>query len=543
MIAAPEIPRQISRKRVEEATPRWRKPLRWCAGIFAAVVVLLFLIGVVVARELQPLVRARLLRTFEQRFHSTATLDGLSVHYNGQIQVDGRGLRVQSVLTGVPGDAAHPMLQVQEFHFHLGVFAALSRAPRIHHVRIRGVQLYLPPDVAQQSRGSEPPDAIDLEYAEIDDAHIHFLSSAADRAPLQFDLPHLVLRGVSRLRPIQFHAVVDNGPPLGITETDGTIGPWNFDDPRLTPLRGSFAFQNKDVSSVHGLHGRLSLDGHYAGTVGSMHAEGTTEHDGFALDVSSHPVTMRTKFAMTLQPAQSSVAVERVEGSFGRTSFVMHGTAIKDEAAQSFRLDLQLSAPSARMEDVLALATHAAPPLMRGALALSGRLQMRAGTESVSRKLSLGDGRFRLLGATLTDPGAKQTMDELSERAQGNPKDANPEDAAAVSAAAHGAVRLGNEVLHVSAVQVTAPGARATLHGTYWLATTRYSMDGEVHTEAKLSHMTRGLKSLLLKPFNGLLGHSHTGGANLPLHIRGEGNTVHVRTSVAGIRMKPPGAE
>ncbi|MBE7180959.1 MAG: hypothetical protein INR71_07080, partial [Terriglobus roseus] len=309
---------------------RWLGPLRWCAGGLIVLLAILVLTGILLARRLQPMVRARLLQTFQERFHSPASLDDLQVHYNGQIQVDGHGLRVQSVLTGVPGDPSHPMLQVQEFHFHMGLLTALSRSPRIHHVRIRGVHLNLPPDTAGQRHQPEPEHEVNLEYAEVDDAHVQFASSAADRAPMTFDLPHLVLRGVSRSTPIRFHAVVDNGPPLGITETNGTIGPWNFDDPRLTPLQGTFGFRDKDVSSVRGLRGRLTLDSRYDGTVGNMHAEGETDDPGFALDVSSHPVHLRTTFAVTLQAAQSTVALERLEGAFGRSQFTCQGTAIKD---------------------------------------------------------------------------------------------------------------------------------------------------------------------------------------------------------------------
>ncbi|WP_419804502.1 AsmA-like C-terminal region-containing protein [Terriglobus sp.] len=492
------------------------------------------------------MVRGRLLQTFQQRFHSPATIDDLRVHYTGQIQVDGRGLRVQSVLTGVPGDPQHPMLQVQEFHFHLSILAALSRSPRIHHVRIRGVQLDLPAAAAQASHATEPDREVDLEYAEVDDAHIRFASSAADRAPLTFDLPHLVFRGVSRSRPIRFHAVVDNGPPLGISETDGTIGPWNFDDPRLTPLQGAFTFKDKDVSSVRGLHGRLSLDGHYQGTVANMHAEGTTNDPAFALDVSSHPVTLRTKFAMTLLPAQNAVSLERVEGSFGNTIFLCHGTAVKDRTADSFRLDVQLDTAGARVEDALALATHTTPPVMRGALSLTGRLQMRAGPESVSRKLSLGGGTFAISGGTFSNPGVQQTFDELAERAQGNPKHATAQRAASVTAAARGTVTMRNAVLRFPQVHVTSPGSQATLHGTYSLDGTQFVFDGSVHTEAKLSNMTSGLKSALLKPFNGLFGHGDhggSGGATLPLHIQGVGGVPHLNTHIAGFRMNAPGTD
>ena len=522
-----------------------RKPLLWCGGAAAVLLLILLIAGVLAARRVSSIVRARLLQTFQERFHSPASIDDIQVHYTGEVEVEGRGLRVQSVLTGVPGDPAHPMLQVQKFQFHMSVFAALSHSPRIHHVRIRGVQLELPFEAAQGVHGPEPDREVDLGYAEVDDAHIRFAASAPDRAPLLFDLPHLVFRGVSRSKPISFHAVVDNGAPIGITETDGTIGPWNFDDPRLTPLQGSFTFRDKDVSGVRGLRGRLTLDGRYRGTVGSMHAEGTTDDPGFALDVSSHPVDLRTRFAMTLQSAQSTVLLERVEGSFGKTVFVCRGLAVKDRAAQSFRLDVQLDAQKARVEDALALGTRTVPPVMRGALSLTGRLQMRAGPESVTHKLLLSNASFTVGGASFNNAGMQQTFDELAERAQGDPKDATANRAAHVTAAVHGTVSLREAVLRFPEVQVIAPGSQAALRGSYSLDGTQFLFDGTVHTEARLSDMTKGVKRVLLKPFDRMFEHGDAdlGGSTLPLHIHGVGDVPHLDTRIAGIKMKAPGTE
>ena len=526
--------------------PRWHRPVMWCAGGLAALLVLLVVTGLVIAHLLQPLVRARLLQTFQERFHSTVSLDGLQVRYNGQIQVDGRGLQVQSVLAGIPGDPAHPMLRVGEFHFHMGVLAALSHAPRIHHVRIRGVQLDLPATVAQQQRGGiEPGRGVDLEYAEVDDAHIRFAASAPDRAPLVFDLPHLAFRGVSRSRPIRFHAVIDNGPPLGITESDGTIGPWNFDDPRFTPLQGTFSFRDKDLGSVRGLRGRLTLNGQYQGTVGSMHAKGTTNDPAFALDVSSHSIDLRIRFAITMQPSQSTISIDRLQGNFGKTEFVCSGVAVKERATQSFRLAVQLDAPAARVEDALALGTHTSPSVLRGGLSLYGRLQMRSGPESVSRKLSLQGARFTVNGGTFSNPAVQQMFDQLAERAQGDPKDATAARAAHTAADIRGTVSLRNATMHFAGVRVSAPGSHAMLHGTYSLDGTQFLFDGTVRTEAKLSHMTHGVKRLLLKPFDHLLGHSkdNGAGATLPIHIHGAGDDPHVDARVAGLWIKAPGTK
>lgn len=528
-----------------------RHPGRWshiaipCAvGVFC-VALLLVAAGILLARRLQPILRARLLHTFQQRFNSPVTLDDVQVHYDGGLQVDGRGLTVQSVLNGVAGDAAHPMLRVQEFHFHLGLLAAVSRSPRIHHVRIRGVQLELPSAPATKRSGPDPTPGVDLEYAEVDDAHIRFATSRPDAAPFVFDLPHLAFRGVSRSRPIRFHAVVDNGPPIGISTSDGTIGPWDFDDPRLTPLQGSFAFHDKDMSSVRGLRGKLNLSGKYDGTVGAMHAVATATHSGFALDVSSHPADLVMSFDATMLAAQSTIRVQRLQGTFGHTTFVGSGEAVKDRTAQSFGWTMDTDAPHARLEDVLAFASPMAPPMLQGNLQFQTRLRMRAGPERVLRKLSFDKGTVAVTDATISNARLQQMLNGLAERAQGDPHAAAPGRAEAVSARIAGTASLRNAVLHLPHVAVTLPGSQSALHGDYFLESSRYDLSGTVATEAKLSHMTGGVKHFLLKPFDHLLGHSQPNGsgATLPLHISGIGNDARVQVRVAGMKVDAPGTQ
>lgn len=519
---------------------RWQRPVLWCSGGLLLLLIALLVTGVVLARRVEPMLRARLLRTFAERFESPVRVGGLQVHYDGMFQVDARDLEVQTVVRGVPGDATRPMLQVGEFHFRVGLLTALSASPRIHHVRIRGVQLYLPGSASTPSHAPDPEHEVDLEYAEVDDAHIHF-AAAEGRAPLVFDLPHIVLRGVSRSKPVRFHAVVDNGPPIGITETDGTIGPWNFNDPRLVPVKGTFTFKDKDVSSVRGLRGRLNLIGSYTGTVGRLHAEGTTDDPAFGLDVSSRTVPLHTAFVLTLAAEHGAVEIERLQGSFLHTTFAVRGEATKERASERWALDTELQSDTARAEDTLALAAHTPEPVLRGAMAVHGRLRMRAAGESVSRRLSLTGAAFQITGARFSNTAVQQNANDLASRARGEVKAAKDGTADPVTAELLGPVTLENAVLRFPALRVSVPGADAALHGMYSLDGTQFHFEGTVHTEVGVSHMTGGVKSVLLKPFNGLFRKGGRGGATLPLYVNGVGNAPRFTTRVAGLKMEAPG--
>lgn len=58
----------------------------------------------------------------------------------------------------------------------------------------------------------------------MDDAHVTFENGTADRAPFVFDFVRLHLSGVSRHRPFHFDEIVDNGAPIGLAKTSGTLG-------------------------------------------------------------------------------------------------------------------------------------------------------------------------------------------------------------------------------------------------------------------------------------------------------------------------------
>jgi hypothetical protein len=58
------------------------------------------------------------------------------------------------------------------------------------------------------------------------------------------------------------------------------------------------------------------------------------------------------------------------------------------------------------------------------------------------------------------------------------------------------------------------------MHGTYQLETHKIDLHGMLKSEAELSKMSSGFKSVLLKPFNGLLKKKHAG-AVVPVHLVG----------------------
>ncbi len=476
--------------------------------------------------------RDRLVETLQQRFASPVTLGTLEVHYRGELQVEGGGLRVQSVLHGVAGEAGRPMLRVRSFRFSVGLLSLLTGNPSLHGVHVQGVDLELPP-VASQGSGADPKQSVLLSSATFDDAHVTFQTSDPARAPFVFDFPHGELSSIQRGKPLHFDLVVENGPPVGQVRSSGTIGPWNFDDPRQTHVAGSFKFQGRDLSSVHGLLGKLSLDGTYNGTVARMHTQGIADHAGFGLDVSSRTFDLRSKFDMLLDAATGVVQMQAIDAHFANTHFICSGAVTKNRAPEGYNLDLHLDVPAGHVEDALALGARTKPPILRGAFAMQAALKMLAGPEPVSHKLQLSAGTFHVTGATFSNAKVQQTVNDMSERARGNPQDATKALASAASSDVSGEVSLQHAVMRFQRVRLVLPGAQAVVGGTYSLDGTNFALDGSVHTEAQASNMTTGVKRVLAKPFNGLFSHGHKG-ATLPLTIRGVGDEPHFGVKLPG---------
>jgi hypothetical protein len=79
---------------------------------------------------------------------------------------------------------------------------------------------------------------------------------------------------------------------------------------------------------------------------------------------------------------------------------------------------------------------------------------------------------------------------------------------------------LRDATANLSNLAFVVRGASATTHGTYQLETHKIDLHGILKSEAELSKMSSGFKSVLLRPFNGLFKKKHAG-AVVPVHLVG----------------------
>ena len=81
-------------------------------------------------------------------------------------------------------------------------------------------------------------------------------------------------------------------------------------------------------------------------------------------------------------------------------------------------------------------------------------------------------------------------------------------------------------ILSFPSLRFQVPGTNALMSGRYSLDGRTFDFHGNLRLEAKLSQMTTGWKSLLLKPVDPFF-HKHGAGTELPFKITGTKSAPH----------------
>lgn len=506
-------------------------------------------------RQMQPMMRKRVVETLSARFHSPVELDRLELSVERGVIVSGGGLRILYLAGPTKPDAnphAPPMLSVESFEFRTGWRELLEPTTRLVTVQVHGLRVDIPPkELRRQAtpddprRRGQPTLGFVVDKIECTDATVVLETNKPGKKPLSFDIGSLTLTDVGAKKPFHYAAVLVNPKPVGQVRSTGDFGPWQGDNPRDTPLAGSYEFTHADLSSIRGMGGMLSSTGRFNGTLGDITADGVADTPDFRLDVSDHPMPLHTEFHAVVDGTTGDTTLDPVTVTVRRSVLTAKGSVTRATGVNGHTTDLDVVMEKGRVEDMLTLGLKANPPLMRGALAMKVHFVDPAGPESVSRKMRM-DGTFAIKGAMLNDPKMQGQLNSLSERAQGKPKMANAQDAATVSSSLSGGFSLANAVLRLPGFDYELPGAEVKMSGQLELPTSSFEFHGVVRTQATASQMTTGWKSLLLSPFDKLL-KKDGAGVELPIKVTGTHSTYDLRLdfphSTKGPASLPPPAK
>jgi uncharacterized protein involved in outer membrane biogenesis len=493
-----------------------------------------------------PYVRDHIVAALNARFDSQVDLADLKVAIYPAPEVSGSGLRLfYDGRTDVP-----PLITVGSFDASAGFRGLWGRPVRLHNVMLERMDIYIPPGglnpdddpsprprrsndaapppVVVATSGKRPALPIVIDRLEARQAKLQIASGKAGKLPRVFDIQNLVVTGFGDTTPAKFQAGLINPVPRGHIETSGTFGPWNTRHPDQTALTGQYVFRNADLDVIKGIGGILSSVGSYKGVLERIEVEGQTETPDFSIDVAGQKVPLTTKFTALVDGTNGDTWLNRVEAKLAQSTIFARGAVVRTEDVKGRRISLDIDINHARIEDLMRLAVKASKAPLVGRVDVVTKFLLPAGDNSVADRLQL-NGRFNLAQARFTNLDVQKKITMLSQRGRGEENgDGSGES---IVSDLRGRFALRNARLTFTDLAFAVPGATVKLAGTYDLHRETMDFAGDLLTDASLSDMTHGIRSVLARlaqPFFRRPG----GGTRLPIRISGTRTNPSFRVDV-----------
>ena len=530
---------------------RGKKWLLWTAGGLLAVLAGLAIAVAVLARRVEPFLRARIVEGLSDHFHARVELDGFHIALGNGLRgewgvwAEGRGLRIwpPAEAAGIvaPGAAQpdEPLIRLDEFGFHAPLRYQPGVPVHLSEVRLKGLDIRVPPRTRFQRGGDHAgaatnaphpgaqPVSFRVDSIDCDGARLELGSSKAGKLPLEFVITHLKLTGITASGAMNFDAKLTNPRPRGEIHTAGSFGPWQVADPGESPIAGDYSFDHADLSNFKGIAGTLSSTGHYQGTLRDIAVEGQTHTPDFRLSYFGNALPLETRFHARVDGTSGDTWLDRVDAMLGHSHMTVQGQIVRVLAEQAsgkphvtgHDIALTANVDRGRVEDFIRLTSHSSQPLLTGALTMKTALHIPPGTVPIHKRIAL-DGQFVLEQAQFTSAAIQERIMELSLRGQGRPGDVKHTDSASIQSHMQSSFRMEDGVLTLPDLDYTVPGADIQLKGTYSLDGCALDFVGAAQTQATVSKMVGGWKGFLLKPADGFFKKGGSG-ALIPIHISG----------------------
>jgi hypothetical protein len=502
--------------------------------VVAALIVVVLLFSLPIA--LTPGLRGRLTQALGERFESEVEIASLRVSILPRLRVSGEGVILHHKgRTDVP-----PLITVASFTAEANVWGLIGSPVHLTGVRVEGLEINVPPggidlDPSEDERAEKPPQRDTAPPAGgeaprspliVDDllaekAVLRILRRDPGKRPRVWEIAHLTMQRVGANEPWPFQAQLSNPIPPGQLSVRGTFGPWNAAQPSGTPLAATYEFRDADLGFFKGIRGILQSTGEFRGVLKRIEVQGKTNVPDFALDNVGQPVPLTTTFTAIVDGTNGNTWLQPVNARLGESALVADGGVVEHEGQDGRTIELDVVMTEARIEDVLRLAVKGATPALVGGLKLKTKFLLPPGDRDAIDKLQL-DGSFQIASARFSEGGLQAKMNALSQKAQGEADSGQPPDRVASDFAGRFVMKDG--IIGLPSLTFAVPGAKLNLAGTYGIRSEALDFRGTVRMDAKLSELTTGFKSFLLKAVDPL--------------VRRQGVTV-IPITVSGTAEKP----
>ena len=498
--------------------PRGKRFWLLVAAIVSTLVAAFFLFVATRRRSIEEHVRSVLVQDLSRRFASQVELRTLTLRFWPRISITGEGLTIHfhNRLEGPP------LISIEKFSSYPGILGLLREPHHVSRVVLDNMVITIlhgksgQPEAGPPSEPGHLPALLIFDDVLCKNARLIVIPKKAGKDPLDFEIHDLFLQRVSIDKPLTFRGNLTNALPKGEIVTSGSFGPWDIHEPGDTPVSGSYTFTDADLGPLPGIAGILSSTGKYLGQLDKIEVQGETDTPAFSIDPIGRGVPLRTTFSATVDGTDGETYLHPVRAVLGQSLFIANGSIVRAPEKQGRLITLDVIAPQARLQDVLALAVKSQKPLLVGTIKLKTKLVLPPGKEKVMDKLLL-DGDFGVEDARFTDPEIRSQLASLSRHGLGEP---NQEDAGSAATDLQGHYHVENGVATFTHLQFSVKGAAIHLDGSYDLNGGALDFRGQLLLKTELSKAVGGVKSVFLKPFDPFF-KKQGAGAVIPIIISG----------------------
>jgi hypothetical protein len=511
--------------------PRRRaRRLRWIGGILLLLAIVAVICTRIVIVRAQPILRNRVIETLSARFKSRVELGDFHVWIADGLHVDGKGLEIYGVTDPNPYEpGVQPLLKIGEFRFQTGLRSLFREPMHVDTIYVSGLIVNIPPKKDRQQirdlRQGHAKMSIAVDSFVCADTKLIINTDKPGKLPLEFDVSDLRMKDIGPGQPLRFVATLVNPKPIGDIQSTGQFGPLNDTNPRESAVSGNYSFTDADLGTLNGIAGILSSTGEYRGTLGRIEVDGETDTPDFRIATSGHPVPLHTEFHARVDGTDGDTYLEPVKATVLHSSFTARGKVVRVSNPPGHDIELDVLLGRATVQDLLTLGVKTDPPIMTGAVAMHTKLSLRPGKADVANRLNLV-GNFHIPAGRFTSDKIQNRIDSLSLRSLGKGKRSGEQTAEDVPSDMQGVFTLRDGVLSFSSLHFLIPGTHADVIGEYSLDGKTFDFHGTLRLDAKLSQMTSGWKSILLKPVDPFFA-KHGAGTEVPFKITGTREEPH----------------
>ncbi|MPY91138.1 MAG: hypothetical protein GEU99_24895 [Luteitalea sp.] len=480
--------------------------------------------------------REKVIAYLEERLDSKVELATLEIDLWPFPSIAGRGLVVRHHgRTDVP-----PLVSIDRFSADATFSGLLARPRRVRRVRLEGLEVHVPaggrgqrsgvsrgqrsgvrvePVSAQSASESPAPQAepaVVVDEILAEHAQLEIGTRRTDRPPRVFDLHRVHLQEFALERPTQFDAVVTNPQPPGRVTASGTFGPWRAQEPRTTPLGGTYTFDRADLGVFKGIDGTLNSRGEFGGVLERIDVRGKADVTDFEVRVAGNAVRLVSEFVTTVDGTNGNTELRQVHATWLDSALDASGTIAGQRGVRGRTIALDVTMNQAALHDVLQFAIKASDMPMEGLLDLKTRFVLPPGEVDVIERLEL-DGDFVIARAKFLSVNVQKAIAELSRRGRG---EIEGESGESIVSDLRGHLTLRDGDARFSKLTFSVPGAEVRLAGVYAIPREWLDFRGELRLDATVSQTQQGWKRNVLRAVDPLFRRDGAG-AVVPIRISG----------------------